>query len=39
MTSYPYPVQVWKLGDQAIMALGGELVVEYSIRLKEDFRT
>ena len=37
MTSYPYPVQVWKLGDQAIMALGGELVVEYSIELKKIF--
>ena len=37
MTSYPYPVQVWKLGDQVIMALGGELVVEYSIGLKKLF--
>jgi neutral ceramidase len=34
-TSYPYPLEVWKLGDQAIMALGGELVVEYSIELKK----
>jgi len=37
ITSYPYPVQVWKLGDQAIIALGGELVVEYSILLKKLF--
>ena len=37
ITSYPYPVQVWSLGDQAIMALGGELVVEYSIMLKKLF--
>jgi len=37
INSYPYPVQVWKLGDQAIMALGGELVVEYSILLKKIF--
>jgi neutral ceramidase len=37
MSSYPYPVQVWKLGDQAIIALGGELVVEYSIELKKLF--
>jgi neutral ceramidase len=37
LTSYPYPVQVWKLGDQAIMALGGELVIEYSIGLKKLF--
>jgi neutral ceramidase len=37
MTRYPYPVQIWKLGDQVIMALGGELVVEYSIGLKKIF--
>ena len=37
ITSYPYPVQIWKLGDQAIMALGGELVVGYSISLKKLF--
>jgi len=37
ITSYPYPVQVWKLGDQAIMALGGELVIEYSVGLKKLF--
>ncbi len=34
---YPYPCQVWKLGDQAIMALGGELVIEYAIELKNLF--
>ena len=37
MTYYPYPIEVWKLGDQVIMALGGELVVEYSIGLKKLF--
>ncbi len=37
MTSYPYPLEVWKLGNQVIMALGGELVVEYSIGLKKLF--
>ncbi len=37
ITSYPYPVQVWKLGDQAVIALGGELVIEYSIGLKKLF--
>jgi neutral ceramidase len=37
LTSYPYPVQIWKLGDQAIMALGGELVIEYSTALKKLF--
>ncbi len=35
--SYPYSCQVWKLGDQAMMALGGELVVEYAIDLKNLF--
>ena len=34
-TSYPYPLQVWKLGDQLLMGLGGELVIEYAIRLKK----
>ena len=37
LTSYPYPVQIVKLGDQAIMALGGELVVQYAIELKKMF--
>ncbi len=34
-TSYPYPLQVWNLGGQAIMILGGEVVTEYAIRLKQ----
>lgn len=34
---YPYPVEVWQLGDQPVIGLGGELVVEYSIKLKEIF--
>ncbi|MBK9170223.1 MAG: neutral/alkaline non-lysosomal ceramidase N-terminal domain-containing protein [Bryobacterales bacterium] len=34
-SSYPYPVQVWRLGDTfKLVALGGELVVDYSVRLK-----
>lgn len=37
MTSYPYPVQIWKLGDQPIMAMGGEVVIQYSIELKKLF--
>src|SRR5450759_897893 len=37
LTSYPYPVQIWKLGDQPIMTLGGELVVQYAIELKKLF--
>ena len=35
LTKYPYPIQIWKMGDQAIFSLGGELVVEYAIRLKQ----
>jgi len=35
--SYPYPVQVWKLGDQPIVSLGGEVVIDYAIRLKRIF--
>lgn len=37
MTSYPYPMQIWRLGDQTIMTLGGEVVVEYAIQLKRIF--
>ena len=37
LNSYPYPVQIWKLGEQTIMALGGELVVQYAIELKKLF--
>ncbi|MCE6988279.1 neutral/alkaline non-lysosomal ceramidase N-terminal domain-containing protein [Dyadobacter sp. CY323] len=36
-TSYPFPLQVWKLGEQAIMTMGGELVVDYAINLKKIF--
>jgi neutral ceramidase len=35
--SYPYPVQVWKLGDQPVIALGGEVVIQYAIELKKLF--
>lgn len=34
--TYPYPVQVWSFGDQLDwVALGGEVVVDYSLRLKD----
>jgi hypothetical protein len=35
---YPYPVQVWRLGSglQWII-LGGEVVVDYSLRLKKQY--
>lgn len=32
---YPYPIQLWKLGEQAIVALGGEPVVDYAINMKK----
>lgn len=32
--SYPYPVQVWNIGGQPLVALGGEVVVDYAIELK-----
>ncbi|MCB1225642.1 MAG: neutral/alkaline non-lysosomal ceramidase N-terminal domain-containing protein [Verrucomicrobiales bacterium] len=38
-TSYPYPVQVLRLGDQlTLVALGGEVVVDYSLRLQRELR-
>jgi hypothetical protein len=37
MTSYPYPIQIWRLGDQTMMMLGGEAVIEYAIQLKQIF--
>jgi hypothetical protein len=35
--TYPYPVQVWQLGGGlTFVALGGEVVVDYAIRLKKE---
>ncbi len=37
--SYPYPVQVIRLGpDLTWIALGGEVVVDYSLRLKREMK-
>lgn len=34
---YPYPVQAWGLGkDVTLVALGGEVVVDFSLRLKKE---
>jgi hypothetical protein len=34
---YPYPVQTWRLGDGPTwVTLGGEVVVDYSLRLKRE---
>jgi hypothetical protein len=33
--TYPYPIQLWKLGpDVLFVTLGGEVVVDYALRLK-----
>jgi neutral ceramidase len=35
--TYPYPVQIWQLGSElTFVALGGEVVVDYSLRLKKE---
>jgi neutral ceramidase len=37
-TSYEYPLQVWKLGRELLfVSMGGEAVVDYSLRFKKDF--
>jgi neutral ceramidase len=37
-TSYPYPVQGWQLGKELlIISMGGESVVDYSLRFKKEF--
>ncbi|MEE2936778.1 MAG: hypothetical protein VYA84_12375, partial [Planctomycetota bacterium] len=34
---YPYPIEVWKLGaDLRWVMLGGEVVVDYALRLKSE---
>ena len=36
--SYPYPIQVWRFGrDLTWIELGGEVVVDYDLRLKKMF--
>jgi neutral ceramidase len=36
--SYPDPVQVWRFGsDLALVAMGGEVVVDYALRLKQEY--
>jgi hypothetical protein len=35
--TYPYPVQAWRLGSgPTLVALGGEVVVDYALRLKKE---
>lgn len=35
LKAYPYPISVWTIGAQRLVALGGEVVSGYSIRLKQ----
>jgi neutral ceramidase len=35
-SSYPYPVQLLRIGDVQIVTLGGEVVVDYALRLKAE---
>ncbi|MGE3820685.1 MAG: neutral/alkaline non-lysosomal ceramidase N-terminal domain-containing protein [Isosphaeraceae bacterium] len=35
-TTYPYPVQSWKIGELTWIFLGGEVVVDYSLRFKRN---
>ncbi len=38
--SYPYPIQSWELGNSIQMVfLGGEVVVDYAIRIKSELRS
>ncbi len=34
--TYPYPIQLWNFGDLTWIFLGGEVVVDYSLRLKRN---
>ena len=34
--TYPYPVQMLRLGDLQVVTLGGEVVVDYAVRLKNE---
>jgi neutral ceramidase len=34
--TYPYPVEVWSLGELDWVFLGGEVVVDYSLRIKRN---
>lgn len=33
---YEYPIQAWRLGELAWVALGGEVVVDYALRLRRE---
>jgi hypothetical protein len=36
--TYPFPIQAWRLGDdQTLITLGGEPVVDYALKFKQEF--
>jgi hypothetical protein len=37
ISAYPYPLQVWNMGEQMMVHMGGEAVVEYAHALKRIF--
>lgn len=38
--SYPFPVEVWRLGkNQLWIAIGGEVVIDYALAMKKEFGT
>lgn len=37
MTDYPYTIQIVQLGDLKLIALAGEVVTDYALRLKKEF--
>ncbi len=36
-TTYPYPLQAWRLGDLLWITMGGEVVVDFSIKFKKQY--
>jgi len=34
--TYPYPIEVWRLGELTWVFLGGEVTVDYSLRIKRN---
>jgi hypothetical protein len=37
--TYPYPIQAWRMGELTWVFLGGEVVVDYSLRIKRNLGT
>lgn len=37
ISSYPYPIQIWQLGNQRIFNMGGEVTVAYANELKASY--